>query len=337
MTGQAKDAKAGAKARLDWVDAAKGLGIILVVIGHVWTRGAVRDAIYAFHMPLFFILAGYFAQPRPMKECALRQWRSMALPYMAFLLTGMLADQAIEHLRGVLPLFRDWGSALRALLLGGTELTGPFTIFWFVPCLAAARLIYNAISCLWPDPRDGKTAAAMAAMLAFGLWIGAQSDFSPLGLLTVPVAVVLLWLGALWRTVERDGALLLAGLAVSLVALAAVAPVPINMKLGDYGVPGLSLLLAVAMSLGLCLIARLLSGVALLTFLGRRSMTIMFCHVAVIHYLSPYFGKMTLLPLALLLPLAVHEGLARTAWGRRFFLGQGERKQAGRAISESKR
>jgi peptidoglycan/LPS O-acetylase OafA/YrhL len=46
-------------ARLGWLDAAKGLGIILVVIGHVWTRGPVRDAIYAFHMPLFFIAAGY--------------------------------------------------------------------------------------------------------------------------------------------------------------------------------------------------------------------------------------------------------------------------------------
>ena len=43
--------------RLGWLDAAKGLGIILVVIGHVWTRGPVRDTIYAFHMPLFFLLA----------------------------------------------------------------------------------------------------------------------------------------------------------------------------------------------------------------------------------------------------------------------------------------
>lgn len=330
MTGQAKDAKGDAGTRLDWVDVAKGLGIILVVMGHVWTRGAMRDAIYAFHMPLFFLLAGYFAQPRPMRDCAARQWRSLAVPYISFLAALMLADQAIEHLRDRLPLFRDWGSAARAFLLGGTELKGPFTIFWFVPCLAIARLIQNALFRLWPNPRDGKWAAAMAVMLAVGLAIGSASDFSPLGLLSVPVAVVLLWLGAVWRTLDRDGPLLLAGLAVSLVALAAMTPVPLNMKAGDYGVPGLSLLLAIAMSLGLCLMARLLSGVGLLIFLGRRSLTIMFCHVAVIHYLSPYFGGMILFPLALVLPLVVHEGLARARAGRRFFLGQ-RRAEMGRS------
>jgi len=61
--------------RLTWVDTAKGLAIILVVIGHAW-RGAqdaglmaasppglfaaVDTRIYAFHMPLFFLLSGLF-------------------------------------------------------------------------------------------------------------------------------------------------------------------------------------------------------------------------------------------------------------------------------------
>ncbi|MGV8988690.1 MAG: acyltransferase family protein [Cypionkella sp.] len=56
-----------------WPDWAKGLGIILVVVGHVW-RGlmaaglpiapdlfaTVDRLIYAFHMPLFFLLSGLF-------------------------------------------------------------------------------------------------------------------------------------------------------------------------------------------------------------------------------------------------------------------------------------
>jgi fucose 4-O-acetylase-like acetyltransferase len=61
-----------------WIDAAKGIGISLVVIGHAW-RGidgagllealpdglfaAIDRRIYAFHMPLFFMLAGLFAVP----------------------------------------------------------------------------------------------------------------------------------------------------------------------------------------------------------------------------------------------------------------------------------
>jgi fucose 4-O-acetylase-like acetyltransferase len=57
--------------RLDWIDSAKGIGIFLVVYGHV-ARGLhaaglpfelfeqIDKAIYAFHMPLFFTLSGYF-------------------------------------------------------------------------------------------------------------------------------------------------------------------------------------------------------------------------------------------------------------------------------------
>jgi len=59
--------------RIDWVDTAKGIGIVLVVYGHV-ARGVfnaglygdkvsfnlVDNIIYSFHMPLFFFLSGLF-------------------------------------------------------------------------------------------------------------------------------------------------------------------------------------------------------------------------------------------------------------------------------------
>lgn len=57
------------KNRIYWADNLKGLLIILVVFGHVITNytsvdevpfwGRVCDAIYAFHMPAFFIVSGY--------------------------------------------------------------------------------------------------------------------------------------------------------------------------------------------------------------------------------------------------------------------------------------
>ena len=54
--------------------------------------------------------------------------------------------------------------------------------------------------------------------------------------------------------------------------------------------------------------------------IGRASLVIMYLHVAVIHYLSPYLGKPWLLMQALLLPLAAYY-LIRTAPAlRRIFL-----------------
>lgn len=66
-----------ARGRIGWLDAAKGIGIILVVIGHAsgglidahWggqapALRALFVAIYTFHMPLFFLLSGLLVAER---------------------------------------------------------------------------------------------------------------------------------------------------------------------------------------------------------------------------------------------------------------------------------
>ena len=41
-------------------DIMKGVGILSVILGHMDIEPYWRNVIYSFHMPLFFILAGYF-------------------------------------------------------------------------------------------------------------------------------------------------------------------------------------------------------------------------------------------------------------------------------------
>ena len=59
--------------RIEWIDSARGIAILLVVIGHVlggytgnyglpqYQRiiNLLVDIIYSFHMPLFFMISGY--------------------------------------------------------------------------------------------------------------------------------------------------------------------------------------------------------------------------------------------------------------------------------------
>lgn len=54
------------KPRTQWVDMAKGIAILLVVIGHFWDptgpeASLLLSVIYSFHMPLFIALAGIFS------------------------------------------------------------------------------------------------------------------------------------------------------------------------------------------------------------------------------------------------------------------------------------
>lgn len=49
------------KQRIEWIDLAKGITILLVIVGHTVSEGfweqIVRGIIFSFHMPLFFILS----------------------------------------------------------------------------------------------------------------------------------------------------------------------------------------------------------------------------------------------------------------------------------------
>ena len=45
--------------RLEWIDKAKGIGIILVILGHTICPPNIKFWLYSFHMPLFFFLSGY--------------------------------------------------------------------------------------------------------------------------------------------------------------------------------------------------------------------------------------------------------------------------------------
>lgn len=54
--------KAMDDSRIEWVDIAKVLGVILVICGHLLYAtnfDVINKMIYSFHMPMFFTLSGY--------------------------------------------------------------------------------------------------------------------------------------------------------------------------------------------------------------------------------------------------------------------------------------
>ncbi|MFS0655406.1 acyltransferase family protein [Bacillus sp. 179-C3.3 HS] len=72
--------------RLDWVDAAKGVGILLVVMAHVPIHDGIKQFIYSFHMPLFFLLSGMMFRPSAHAATSFiqKKAKSLLLPYLYF-------------------------------------------------------------------------------------------------------------------------------------------------------------------------------------------------------------------------------------------------------------
>lgn len=73
------------------IDIAKGIAIIAVVLGHCtlipWNPW--RCIIYSFHMPLFFIFAGYFYKEKEIKVALSNDFRRLIVPYVIFALIAV--------------------------------------------------------------------------------------------------------------------------------------------------------------------------------------------------------------------------------------------------------
>jgi len=71
------------KHRIEYIDVAKGITICLVVLGHVRNLPyPLNSIIYSFHMPLFFLLSGYFIKREDVLYAAKRMIPTLIVPYI---------------------------------------------------------------------------------------------------------------------------------------------------------------------------------------------------------------------------------------------------------------
>ena len=80
--------------RINYTDIAKGIGIILVIFGHT-LRGVpgLVNFIYSFHVPLFFVISGFFYSPSKndnTKLFILKKVKTLLIPFFSFYLLSYL-------------------------------------------------------------------------------------------------------------------------------------------------------------------------------------------------------------------------------------------------------
>ena len=77
------------KKREEFIDIAKGIAILCVIIGHTWKNAYPADKrlmvfIYSFHMPLFFILSGWCLKSTDVKisSVIVKKIKQLVVPYV---------------------------------------------------------------------------------------------------------------------------------------------------------------------------------------------------------------------------------------------------------------
>ena len=79
------------KKRIDYLDIARGIAIILMVIGHA-VSGYKRAIIFSFHMPLFIIISGFFYKSgRNIKEEIKNILKKLIIPYIVSIIVVHIA------------------------------------------------------------------------------------------------------------------------------------------------------------------------------------------------------------------------------------------------------
>lgn len=119
-------------------DMLKGIGIILVMLGHaIPADGFVHNWIYGFHMPLFFACSGFFFKDKPLWEGTLKDVKALLMPWLTFSLFLVCCSLILQHFsNGAGPIFQPLDENCWILY---------YTI-WFLIALFIVKLLYRGIT-----------------------------------------------------------------------------------------------------------------------------------------------------------------------------------------------
>lgn len=290
--------------RLTYLDMAKGIGIFLVILGHIeYIREDTLKWISSFHMPLFFVIGGILAyekreEGRPLFSALAARARGTLVPYAAFTIM-LLTMNTLEH-------FLDPGA------LSGAQLARQYVdsatgygihILWFLPAYFTAGAIFLLLERrLRPVSRN--LAILLLAVGAYGVTVifrldqYAVTDLSLAGFAGMDLLITLLrgilampfllmgwYLGAFYGRLSRKAFPVLALLLIPGGILA------LHLSVFDLHylyVEPWHYLAAFLSCAGLTALMRALPAIRPLAWLGRNSLVIMCTHATffVVYYVS---------------------------------------------------
>lgn len=120
--------------RIEWIDEAKGIGILLVMLGHCYLDAKFIFWFYSFHMALFFFLSGitFFVKGNYISFLK-KKVKSLLIPYFFFMVITMFCNGVLAASHGI---SYNVGKVLLSYIIQKR-----YTLLWFIACLFIAEQI----------------------------------------------------------------------------------------------------------------------------------------------------------------------------------------------------
>lgn len=171
-----------ANQRLEWMDVAKGIAIILMVVGHTSIPKSLSDFIWAFHMPLFFIASGWLTNwnRNTIQDFICNKSKNLLLPFLSYSMI-VLCVRCLLLPEGGIPYLIYW------LTHGWNGIA-----LWFIPVLFAALVISKFVIGL---REDWLIVGGCIVLALFGALLSHYRIHLPWTLSSIPYATALVIMG----------------------------------------------------------------------------------------------------------------------------------------------
>lgn len=299
--------------RIGWVDFAKGVAIILMVLAHIlFLRTDLSKIIFVFHMPFFFVMAGFLLNlnkwggAQNFESFAAKIFKRLVVPYFLAELLWYPIWLFVFRDAGHLKYLWGWNEinplkALTAIFVGnGNDIGLALGQLWFLPALFVAEIIFIKLYNRLNEVGAEVFVLAVAMCSLLGLCVGKVGAL-PFGTDNALAAQIFILAGVLIRRynfVERID--LKTCVALTLIFATAFSLNGfVNMNFRRYGEPFLFYAGALSGTLLLMKLSALTTGgkiFSLISACGRQSMMILILHPIVAKILYEMIAASTNIP-----------------------------------------
>ena len=192
--------------RYRWIDIARGLAMLMVIVGHVSAPvpafAAGQNFWFMGNLPIFFFFSGLLFHPKPFKERLITNFNTLLLLYISFALLILAYVTAAVH-------FTPASWSIKATLLGSLWAVGdngsmPMGMMslgavWFFVALGLATLLFGTVVSLAQRSRYQTVVTVALSLVLFGIGFAVPAS-APCSLRAVFLSQLFLMLGYVSQT-----------------------------------------------------------------------------------------------------------------------------------------
>lgn len=284
--------------RYKWIDIAKGIGIILVVIGHCNPPEWLKSFISAFHMPLFFFVSGFVFKPSTEEKYMTRLKKDFLRLVVPYILTVVIVGIFLliiqsQGKKGYYASIEDLGAS--ALFGSGSGYNGTKLIgeIWFLLAMFWARRIMDVVFLF---RSDSHRFVIVAVFVGVSIALASVKKWVPMNIDIAFLSTGFMYAGYLAKSnqkIAKNKMLTLFFVMVAAVSLSTSSFAMSSRKYFDLwfvSLPG-----AIALSAMTCKLSMKIEltkvGGSFLSFVGKHSLLFMCVHSIDWRMPFPKFGQ----------------------------------------------